>query len=54
MEIMTVRAPDKLQEALKKKAEQQGQTRNALILQILWKWLEEKENNKMSDGRSEF
>lgn len=42
MDIMTVRAPDKLQEALKKKAEEQGQTRNALILQILWEWMEKK------------
>lgn len=46
MEIMTVRAPDKLQKTLKKKAEEQGQTRNALILQILWEWLEKEEEKR--------
>lgn len=37
--IMTVRAPDKLQRELKKIAEEQGFTRNALILQILREWV---------------
>lgn len=48
MEIMTVRAPDKLQKLLKEKANEQGQTRNALILQILWRWAEEKEKEEES------
>jgi len=44
MNIMTVRAPDKLQNILKEKASEQGLTRNALILQILWDYIEK---NKM-------
>lgn len=39
--IMTVRAPDGLQEKLKHIAQKQGLTRNALILQILWEWVQE-------------
>lgn len=46
MDIMTVRAPDKLRDALKEKAEEQGQTRNALILQILWEWVEKEEEKR--------
>lgn len=46
MEIMTVRAPDKLQKLLKEKASEQGQTRNALILQILWNWAEQDERHE--------
>lgn len=38
--IMTVRAPDDVREALKEIAAAQGYTRNALILQILREWLE--------------
>ena len=41
--IMTVRAPDVLQEFLKDKAREQGLTRNALILQILWEWADNNE-----------
>lgn len=41
--IMTVRAPDSLQESLKDKAREQGLTRNALILQILWEWIDKNE-----------
>ncbi|MGN0141528.1 MAG: hypothetical protein ACI4AD_04820 [Roseburia sp.] len=40
MNIMTVRAPDDLQKKLKEKAENRGLTRNSLILQILWEWVE--------------
>lgn len=40
MDIMTVRAPDDLQKKLMEYAQAQGLTRNALILQILWKWVE--------------
>ena len=42
--IMSVRAPDELQNILKKRARKKGITRNALILQILWDWV--KENNE--------
>lgn len=41
-DIMTVRAPDNLQTILKELATEQGLTRNALILQILWEWVERK------------
>lgn len=49
--IMTVRAPDALQEDLKKIAAREGLTRNALILQILWDWVKQKETNISSTGR---
>ena len=39
--IMTIRANDYLQSTLKKIAEEKGITRNALVLQILWGWIEE-------------
>ncbi len=38
--IMTVRANDKLKEELKQRAAQMGFTRNALILNILWEWVD--------------
>lgn len=41
--IMTVRAPARMQEKLKEYAEESGITRNALIIQILWEWLSDKE-----------
>ena len=37
--IMTVRAPDDLQEILKEQAKKLGYPRNALILQILQAWV---------------
>ena len=40
MNILTVRAPEELQRLLKEKATKSGMTRNALILQILWDWVE--------------
>lgn len=40
---MTVRASDELQKILKEAAKAQGFTRNALILQILWEWVESQE-----------
>lgn len=49
MEIMTVRAPDKLQKLLKEKTSEQGQTRNALILQILWNWAERNEHQRKEE-----
>jgi hypothetical protein len=42
--IMTVRANEDLQELLMQQAKQLGLTRNALILHILWKWVEENES----------
>ena len=38
--IMTVRAPDNMQKTLSVQAKGLGLARNALILQILWEWLE--------------
>ncbi len=39
MKIMTIRAPDTLREEMGVMARQMGLTRNALILQILWEWV---------------
>lgn len=39
MNIMTVRATEELQQILSVSAKGLGQTRNALILQILWDWV---------------
>lgn len=52
-EIMTVRAPNELRKALSDEARQQGQTRNALILQILWGYFRklDKVENKSPKGR---
>lgn len=47
VDIMTVRAPDNLQKALKDVAKDKGLTRNALILQILWEWLEKNMESKI-------
>lgn len=41
MQIL-IRAPKKLKELLRELAEQKGITLNALILQILWDWVERK------------
>lgn len=46
MKIMTLRAPDKMQELLSSIAKKNGFTRNALIVSILWDWLEANENEK--------
>lgn len=46
--IMTVRAPEELQNELKQIAEKRGFTRNALILQILQEWLERKQKDRIS------
>ena len=37
--IMTVRAPDELQQLLKEHAKKLGYPRNALIIQILREWV---------------
>lgn len=51
MKIMTVRAPDDLHLKLKKSAEKYGLTRNALILQILWEWVQEQEEKELADTK---
>ncbi len=38
--IMTVRAPTDLQQVLSSRAKNLGLARNALVLQILWDWVE--------------
>ena len=48
--IMTVRAPDEIQEYLKEKAQKRGLTRNALILQILNAWIDAQ---KQKNGKYE-
>lgn len=50
MTIMTVRAPDDLQNKLKMFAGKQGLTRNALILQILWEWVKRQERTGQRDS----
>lgn len=40
MKIMSVRAPDLLKNELSIYAKKHGLTRNALILQILWEYVE--------------
>ena len=44
--IMTTRAPEDLFKKLEKAAKKHGLTRNALILQILWKWVEEEKSER--------
>ncbi len=41
MKIMTVRAPDILSKDLAEISKARGQTRNSLVLQILWEWVKE-------------
>lgn len=41
MKIMTLRAPEEMQKQLTISARRKGLTRNALILQILWRWLKD-------------
>lgn len=42
MQIL-IRVPQKIKELLKKTADEMGITLNALILQIIWKWIKENE-----------
>jgi len=44
--IMTTRPSSEMHEQLKKEAGKRGLTMNAMVLQILWEWLE---RNGMSD-----
>jgi len=41
--IMTIRVPQELQKKLSEEAKKRGQTRNGLVLQILWGFLEKGE-----------
>ncbi len=41
MRIMTLRVPDDVRETLMTYAKEHGLTRNGLVLQILWDWIEE-------------
>ena len=43
MQIMTIRVPQELQKKLSEEAKKRGQTRNGLVLQILWGFLEKGE-----------
>ena len=47
--IMTVRASDELRESLKHLATKKGLTRNALILQILWEWIENRKREERAE-----
>ena len=40
---MTIRVPQELQKKLSEEAKKRGQTRNGLVLQILWGFLEKGE-----------
>lgn len=51
MKIMSVRAPDSLKNKLSQHAKKHGLTRNALILQILWSYVEQQEKEKQLDER---
>ncbi len=48
MKVMTVRAPDEMQEKLLRKSKEIGITRNALILLILKQWLDKRENEDVN------
>lgn len=52
--IMTVRAPIELQVFLAEKAKDLGLTRNALILQILWGWADQKQLNPEKRNEDEI
>lgn len=41
-DIMTVRVPKEMRDILSLKAKRMGLARNALIIQILWDWIEGK------------
>jgi ribbon-helix-helix protein, copG family len=48
---MTIRVPQELQKKLSEEAKKKGQTRNGLVLQILWRFFEkgEKEHERSQD-----
>jgi hypothetical protein len=51
---MTIRAPQELQNKLSKEAKKRGQTRNGLVLQILWGYFWREERNCMEKIISKF
>lgn len=46
--VMTVRPPDNLRDKLKRVAVLKGYTVNQLVLQILWSWIKDYENQERS------
>lgn len=54
MQIMTIRAPQELRKKLSKEAKKRGQTRNGLVLQILWGYFWREERNCMEKIISKF
>lgn len=49
MKIMTIRVPQELQKKLSEAAKKRGQTRNGLVLQILWRFVEKEELHEESE-----
>jgi ribbon-helix-helix protein, copG family len=49
MQIMTIRVPQELQKKLSEEAKKRGQTRNGLVLQILWRFVEKEELHEESE-----
>ena len=45
-QIMPIRPPDKLKEWLKKEAKEQGFTVNGFVLNILWDYYEQRQDDK--------
>lgn len=50
MAQMLIRPPDSLKESLQKEARRKGMSLNALVLQILWEWLDR--NRGIPGGKS--
>ena len=53
MRIMTIRVPQELQKKLSEEAKKRGQTRNGLVLQILWGYFWREERNGMKEAKIE-
>jgi len=49
MQIMTIRVPQELRKKLSEEAKKRGQTRNGLVLQILWRFVEKEELHEESE-----
>ena len=50
MAQMLIRPPDSLKESLQNEARRKGMSLNALVLQILWEWLD-RDRSKMREQR---
>ncbi len=46
--ILTIRPPDELRQQIRASAERKGLTVNALILQILWDWVQSQDKTNQS------